>query len=114
MPLQYTFINQNVTLSDFAVYVCVEWYWQNQFYIWPVIEVSGRTYPVEIRYRPMEPDEEGNTRKLTVLPRIKPLNKEKDLETRIVCIFREYGVRTVTETEVPAYLNEVAQLVAAR
>jgi ATP-dependent helicase HrpA len=25
----------------------------------PVIEVSGRTYPVEIRWRPMAPDEEG-------------------------------------------------------
>jgi len=31
----------NVTLSNFAVYICVEWYWQNQFYIWPVIQVSG-------------------------------------------------------------------------
>jgi len=26
----------------------------------PVIEVSGRTYPVEIRYRPLTPDEDGN------------------------------------------------------
>jgi len=60
-----------------------------------------------------EPDEEGNTRKLTVLPRVKPLNKEKDLETKVVSIFREYDVRTVTETEVPAYLDEVVQLVAA-
>ena len=25
----------------------------------PVIEVSGRTYPVEVRYRPIEPDEHG-------------------------------------------------------
>lgn len=31
----------NVTLSDFAVYICVEWYWQNGFHLWPVIEVSG-------------------------------------------------------------------------
>jgi hypothetical protein len=31
----------NVTLSNFAVYICIEWYWQNQFYIWPVIQVSG-------------------------------------------------------------------------
>ncbi|HVQ00338.1 MAG TPA: hypothetical protein VMT57_02370 [Candidatus Thermoplasmatota archaeon] len=31
----------NVTLSNFAVYICVEWYWQNQFFIWPVISVSG-------------------------------------------------------------------------
>ncbi len=26
----------------------------------PVIEVSGRTYPVEIRYRPLTPDDDGN------------------------------------------------------
>lgn len=26
----------------------------------PVIEVSGRTYPVEVRWRPIEPDEGGN------------------------------------------------------
>jgi ATP-dependent helicase HrpA len=26
----------------------------------PVIEVSGRNYPVEIRYRPIEPDDEGD------------------------------------------------------
>ena len=26
----------------------------------PVIEVSGRTYPVEVLWRPLEPDEEGN------------------------------------------------------
>ena len=26
----------------------------------PVVEVSGRTYPVEVLWRPMEPDEEGN------------------------------------------------------
>ena len=25
----------------------------------PVIEVSGRTYPVEVRYQPIEPDEDG-------------------------------------------------------
>src|SRR5690606_4947241 len=26
----------------------------------PIIEVSGRTYPVEIRYRPLAPDTEGD------------------------------------------------------
>ncbi len=26
----------------------------------PVVEVSGRTYPVEVLWRPMEPDEDGN------------------------------------------------------
>ena len=26
----------------------------------PVVEVSGRTYPVDVLWRPMEPDEEGN------------------------------------------------------
>ncbi|WP_053205301.1 ATP-dependent RNA helicase HrpA [Jiangella muralis] len=28
----------------------------------PIIEVSGRTYPVEVRYRPLEPEEEGEPR----------------------------------------------------
>ena len=31
----------DITLSNFAVYICVEWYWQSGFHIWPVIEVSG-------------------------------------------------------------------------
>ncbi|HWR27333.1 MAG TPA: hypothetical protein VN377_02725 [Candidatus Thermoplasmatota archaeon] len=31
----------DITLSNFAVYICVEWYWQDGFHIWPVIEVSG-------------------------------------------------------------------------
>lgn len=31
----------DVALSNFAVYICVEWYWENGFHIWPVIEVSG-------------------------------------------------------------------------
>jgi hypothetical protein len=31
----------DITLSNFAVYICVEWFWQNGFHIWPVIEVSG-------------------------------------------------------------------------
>ncbi len=31
----------DVTLSNFAVYICVEWFWQNGFHIWPVIQVSG-------------------------------------------------------------------------
>ncbi len=31
----------DITLSNFAVYICVEWYWQNGFHIWPVIQVSG-------------------------------------------------------------------------
>lgn len=34
----------DVTLTNFAIYVCVEWYWQNGFQIWPVIEVSGQLY----------------------------------------------------------------------
>ena len=33
----------------------------------PVIEVSGRTYPVEIRYRPIEPDDEGETDVITAI-----------------------------------------------
>ena len=28
----------------------------------PVIEVSGRTYPVEVRYRPLEPEDDGEPR----------------------------------------------------
>jgi hypothetical protein len=34
----------DITLSNFALYVCVEWYWDNGFQIWPVIEVSGVLY----------------------------------------------------------------------
>jgi hypothetical protein len=31
----------DVSLTNFALYICVEWYWQNGFYIWPVIQVNG-------------------------------------------------------------------------
>lgn len=31
----------------------------------PIIEVSGRSYPVELRYRPLEPDEEGEEPEVT-------------------------------------------------
>jgi hypothetical protein len=31
----------DVTLSNFAVYICVKWYYQNGFHIWPIIQVSG-------------------------------------------------------------------------
>jgi hypothetical protein len=31
----------DVTLTNFALYICVEWYWQNGFNIWPVIQVNG-------------------------------------------------------------------------
>jgi hypothetical protein len=31
----------DITLSNFAIYICVEWYWQNGFHIWPVIQVGG-------------------------------------------------------------------------
>ncbi len=31
----------DITLSNFAVYICVEWFWQDGFHIWPVIEVGG-------------------------------------------------------------------------
>ncbi|MBN2579184.1 MAG: ATP-dependent RNA helicase HrpA [Pirellulales bacterium] len=40
----------------------------------PVIEVTGRTYPVEIRYRPLEPDEDG---------------REPDLEDSVVAAVKE-------------------------
>ena len=32
----------DMTLSNFAFYVCVKWYWQNGLHIWPVIQVSGQ------------------------------------------------------------------------
>jgi len=32
----------DITLTNFALYICVEWYWQNGFNIWPVIQVSGQ------------------------------------------------------------------------
>jgi len=32
----------DVTLTNFALYICVEWYWQNGFHIWPVIQASGQ------------------------------------------------------------------------
>jgi hypothetical protein len=32
----------NVTLTNFAVYVCVQWYWDNGFHIFPVIQVNGQ------------------------------------------------------------------------
>ncbi len=43
--LYFTYGDQwgaNVTLSGVALYVCVEWYWQNlHLYIWPVFSVTG-------------------------------------------------------------------------
>ena len=32
----------DATLTNFALYICVEWYYDNGFHIWPVIEVSGQ------------------------------------------------------------------------
>ena len=34
----------DITLTNFALYICVEWYYQNGFHIWPVIQVSGQLY----------------------------------------------------------------------
>lgn len=34
----------DITLTNFALYICVKWYWQNGFQIWPVIQVSGQLY----------------------------------------------------------------------
>jgi hypothetical protein len=31
----------DITLTNFALYVCVEWYWQSGFQIWRTIQVSG-------------------------------------------------------------------------
>ncbi len=31
----------DITLTNFALYICVEWYYQNGFHIWPIIQVSG-------------------------------------------------------------------------
>jgi len=46
----------------------------------PVVEVSGRTYPVEIRYRPLSPDVDPESGKTTG----KAKTEEKDLVTGIV------------------------------
>jgi len=32
----------DVDLTNFALYICVKWYWQSGFHIWPVIQVSGQ------------------------------------------------------------------------
>ena len=32
----------NVTLTNFAIYICVKWYWQNGFHTWPIIHVNGQ------------------------------------------------------------------------
>jgi hypothetical protein len=34
----------DVNLTNFALYICVKWYWQNGFHIWPVIQVNGQLY----------------------------------------------------------------------
>ena len=34
----------DVNLTNFAVYICVKWYWQNGLHIWPVIQVNGQLY----------------------------------------------------------------------
>ena len=34
----------DVTLTNFALYVCVEWYYQSGFHIWRVIQVSGQLH----------------------------------------------------------------------
>jgi len=31
----------DVTLTNFAVYICVKWYWQSGFHYWPVVQVNG-------------------------------------------------------------------------
>jgi hypothetical protein len=31
----------DVSLSNFAFYICIKWYWQDGFHIWPVIELDG-------------------------------------------------------------------------
>ncbi|GAA3228700.1 hypothetical protein GCM10010488_33490 [Oerskovia jenensis] len=56
----------------------------------PVIEVTGRTYPVEIRYRPLAPDVDPETGKgqrgsgQSKSPAKAPAKQEKDLVTGIV------------------------------
>ena len=34
----------DVTLTNFALYICAKWYWQNGFNIWPIIQVNGQLY----------------------------------------------------------------------
>ncbi|MDF2846102.1 MAG: hypothetical protein K0R97_84 [Oerskovia sp.] len=56
----------------------------------PVIEVTGRTFPVEIRYRPLSPDVDPETGKVqrgggqSKSPAKAPAKQEKDLVTGIV------------------------------
>ncbi|MBD7998324.1 ATP-dependent RNA helicase HrpA [Oerskovia gallyi] len=56
----------------------------------PIIEVTGRTYPVEIRYRPLSPDVDPETGKAqrgggsSKSPAKAPAKQEKDLVTGIV------------------------------
>ncbi|MEV7962129.1 ATP-dependent RNA helicase HrpA [Oerskovia paurometabola] len=56
----------------------------------PVIEVTGRTYPVEIRYRPLSPDVDPETGKAqrgggsSKSPAKAPAKQDKDLVTGIV------------------------------
>jgi hypothetical protein len=32
----------DVNLTNFALYICVKWYYQSGFHIWPIIQVSGQ------------------------------------------------------------------------
>jgi hypothetical protein len=34
----------DVTLTNFALYICVKWYYQDGFNIWPIIQVNGELY----------------------------------------------------------------------
>ncbi len=53
----------------------------------PIVEVSGRTYPVEVRYRPLTDDEEQST---TATPTRRPASTEPDDEvSAIVAALRE-------------------------
>ena len=63
----------------------------------PIIEVSGRTYPVEVRYRPLNTDEEGETKKdqqQAILNAVDELSHES---TGDVLVFLS-GEREIRET----------------
>jgi hypothetical protein len=41
----------DLTLLNFGLYICVEWFWQNGFNIWPVIQINGQlTLTVLLNY----------------------------------------------------------------
>jgi len=66
----------------------------------PIIEVSGRTYPVEIRYRPMEEaeelDDQGNKIQNAILGALQELDKKARGDT-LVFLSGERDIRDISQ-----------------